>query len=89
MGFMHAIHATDNLDATADFYKEVFGLSSPIRPFAGDGPRVLTDSPEANLRVSMLPIPGRGSTSSSPNSPTLPRAHRASSRRSPIPARRT
>ena len=60
VGFMHAIHATNNLDTTAAFYKEVFGLSSPIRPFAGDGPRLLTNSPEANLRVSMLPIPGQG-----------------------------
>jgi len=60
VGFMHAIHATDNLDTTAAFYKEVFGLSSPVRPFAGEGPRKLTDSPEANLRVSMLPIPGQG-----------------------------
>ena len=58
VGFMHAIHATNDLDATAGFYKEVFGLSSPIRPFASDGPRVLTNSPEANLRVSMLAIPG-------------------------------
>ena len=58
VGFMHAIHATNDLDATAAFYKEVFGLSSPIRPFASDGPRVLTNSPEANLRVSMLAIPG-------------------------------
>jgi catechol 2,3-dioxygenase-like lactoylglutathione lyase family enzyme len=60
VGFMHAIHATNNLDTTAAFYKEVFGLSSAIRPFAGDGPRMLTNSPEANLRVSMLPIPGNG-----------------------------
>jgi catechol 2,3-dioxygenase-like lactoylglutathione lyase family enzyme len=60
VGFMHAIHATNNLDTTAAFYQEVFGLSSPIRPFASDGPRLLTDSPEANLRVSMLPIPGQG-----------------------------
>jgi catechol 2,3-dioxygenase-like lactoylglutathione lyase family enzyme len=60
VGFMHAIHATNNLDTTAAFYKEVFGLSSPVRPFAADGPRALTDSPEANLRVSMLPIPGQG-----------------------------
>ena len=58
VGFMHAIHATNNLDVTAGFYKEVFGLSSPIRPFASDGPRALTNSPDANLRVSMLPIPG-------------------------------
>jgi len=60
VGFMHAIHATNNLDTTAAFYKEVFGLSSPIRPFAADGPRLLTNSPEANLRISMLPIPGQG-----------------------------
>jgi catechol 2,3-dioxygenase-like lactoylglutathione lyase family enzyme len=60
VGFMHAIHATNNLDTTAAFYKEVFGLSSPIRPFVSDGPRALTNSPEANLRVSMLNIPGQG-----------------------------
>jgi catechol 2,3-dioxygenase-like lactoylglutathione lyase family enzyme len=60
VGFMHAIHATNNLDTTAAFYKEVFGLSSAIRPFASNGPRLLTDSPEANLRISMLPIPGQG-----------------------------
>jgi catechol 2,3-dioxygenase-like lactoylglutathione lyase family enzyme len=60
VGFMHAIHATDNLDTTAAFYKDVFGLSSAIRPFAGDGPRLLTNSPDANLRISMLPIPGQG-----------------------------
>src|SRR4029078_1363503 len=58
VGFMHAIHATNNLDTTAAFYKEVFGLSSPIRPFAADGPRVPTNTPHATLRVSMLPIPG-------------------------------
>jgi catechol 2,3-dioxygenase-like lactoylglutathione lyase family enzyme len=60
IGFMHAIHATNNLDTTAAFYKEVFGASSPIRPFASDGPRALTNSPQANLRVSMLPLPGQG-----------------------------
>jgi catechol 2,3-dioxygenase-like lactoylglutathione lyase family enzyme len=60
IGFMHAIHATNSLETTAAFYKEVFGLSSPIRPFAPDGPRVLTNSPTANLRVSMLQVPGQG-----------------------------
>jgi catechol 2,3-dioxygenase-like lactoylglutathione lyase family enzyme len=60
VGFMHAIHATNNLDTTAAFYKEVFGASSPIRPFASQMPQVLTDSPGANLRVSMLPLPGAG-----------------------------
>ena len=59
-GFMHAIHATNNLETTTAFYKEVFGVSSAIRPFASDGPRLLTNSPQANLRVSMLPLPGQG-----------------------------
>ena len=58
VGFMHAIHATNNLDVTAEFYKEVFGLSSPVRPFPSQMPQVLTNSPGASLRVSMLPIPG-------------------------------
>jgi lactoylglutathione lyase len=58
IGFMHAIHATNNLDVTAEFYKDVFGLSSTIRPFTSQGPQVLTNSPGASLRVSMLPIPG-------------------------------
>jgi len=60
VGFMHAIHATETLEETAAFYQEVFGLSSAIRPFDPAGPRVLTDSPEATLRVSMLRIPGQG-----------------------------
>ncbi len=60
VGFMHAIHATNNLETTAAFYKEVFGVSSAIRPFASDGPRLLTNSPQANLRVSMIPLPGQG-----------------------------
>lgn len=60
VGFMHAIHATNNLDTTAAFYKEVFGLSSNVSAFNPDGPRQLTNSPEANLRVSMLRIPGQG-----------------------------
>lgn len=60
IGFMHAIHATNNLETTAAFYKEVFGVSSAIRPFASDGPRLLTNSPQANLRVSMIPLPGQG-----------------------------
>ena len=60
VGFMHAIHATDDLEATVAFYEAAFGLAGAIRPFASEGPRVLTDSPEATLRVSMLRIPGQG-----------------------------
>lgn len=60
IGFMHAIHATNDLDATAAFYAEVFGVSSPIGPFPSDMPQVLTNSPGASLRVSMLRLPGSG-----------------------------
>jgi predicted enzyme related to lactoylglutathione lyase len=34
---MHAIHATNNLDTTAAFYKEVFGLRARP-PFAAEAP---------------------------------------------------
>ncbi len=60
VGFMHAIHATNNLDVTTAFYKEVFGAASPIRAFPSQMPQVLTNSPGASLRVSMLPLPGQG-----------------------------
>ena len=30
VGFMHAIHATDRLEATLAFYRDVFGLDAPV-----------------------------------------------------------
>jgi len=61
-GFMHAIHATNNVDTTLAFYREVFGLGLQTNPSAFPNPNVplLTDSPGVNLRVAMLRIPGRG-----------------------------
>jgi catechol 2,3-dioxygenase-like lactoylglutathione lyase family enzyme len=59
-GFMHAIHATNNVDTTLAFYTEVFGLGGKVTPFTNPGVPLLTNSPGVNLRISMLRIPGRG-----------------------------
>jgi catechol 2,3-dioxygenase-like lactoylglutathione lyase family enzyme len=61
-GFMHAIHATDNVDTTLAFYRDVFGLGLTTNPSPFRNPNVplLTDSPGVNLRVAMLAIPGPG-----------------------------
>ena len=61
-GFMHAIHATNNVDTTLAFYRDVFGLGLTTNPSTFPNPNVplLTDSPGVNLRVAMLRIPGRG-----------------------------
>ena len=59
-GFMHAIHATNNVDTTLAFYTEVFGLGGKVAPFTNPGVPLLTNSPGVNLRVAMLRIPGRG-----------------------------
>ena len=60
IGFMHAIHATNKVDSTLAFYSEVFGLAGEIRPFENPGVPLLTNSPGATLRISMLRIPGQG-----------------------------
>lgn len=59
-GFMHAIHATNNVETTLAFYTDVFGLGGKVTPFANPGVPLLTNSPGVNLRISMLRIPGRG-----------------------------
>ncbi len=60
VGFMHAIHATNKVDATLAFYTQVFGLSAKIQPFENPNVPLLTDSPGVTLRIAMLPLPGRG-----------------------------
>lgn len=59
-GFMHAIHATNNVETTLAFYREVFGLDAKVTPFANPGVPLLTNSPGVSLRVAMLRIPGQG-----------------------------
>jgi catechol 2,3-dioxygenase-like lactoylglutathione lyase family enzyme len=60
VGFMHAIHATNRVDATLAFYTRVFGLSTEIRPFENPAVPILTNSPGVKLRVAMLQLPGDG-----------------------------
>lgn len=59
-GFMHAIHATSNVETTLAFYREVFGLDAKVAPFANPGVPLLTNSPGVSLRVAMLRVPGQG-----------------------------
>ena len=59
-GFMHAIHATNNVETTLSFYRDVFGLNTKVQPFANPAVPILTNSPGVSLRVAMLRIPGRG-----------------------------
>src|SRR5687767_622775 len=58
IGFMHAIHSTNDIEKTLAFYQAVFGLGGQVRPFASSGPQILTDSPGATLRVAMTQIKG-------------------------------
>jgi catechol 2,3-dioxygenase-like lactoylglutathione lyase family enzyme len=61
-GFMHAIHATNNVDTTLSFYRDVLGLDAKVQPFANPAVPILTNSPGVSLRIAMLriPPPGRG-----------------------------
>src|SRR5262245_11505136 len=74
-GFMHAIHATNNVDTTLAFYRDVFGLGLTTNPSAFPNPNVplLTNSPGVNLRVAMLRIPRRGMHFQLPDSPNTAR----------------
>jgi catechol 2,3-dioxygenase-like lactoylglutathione lyase family enzyme len=60
VGFMHAIHATNDVETTLAFYTEVFGLHANVQPFENPAVAVLTDSPGAKLRIAMLRLPGQG-----------------------------
>ena len=60
VGFMHAIHATNNVETTLAFYTEVFGVRADVRPFENPAVAILTDSPGVKLRVAMLRFPGHG-----------------------------
>jgi methylmalonyl-CoA/ethylmalonyl-CoA epimerase len=57
---MHAIHATNEIDKTLAFYRDVFGVGGTVRDFANPAVPTLTDSPGVTLRVSMLNLPGQG-----------------------------
>jgi predicted enzyme related to lactoylglutathione lyase len=58
IGLMHAIHSTNDIEKTLPFYQNVFALNGNIQPFDPKGPRILTNSPTATIRVAMTNIPG-------------------------------
>ena len=58
IGLMHAIHSTNDVEKTLAFYQNVFALNGQVRGFDPKGPRILTNSPSATLRVAMTNLPG-------------------------------
>src|SRR5438105_15502887 len=58
IGLMHAIHSTNDVEKTLAFYHDVFALNGQVRGFDPKGPRILTNSPTASLRVAMTPLKG-------------------------------
>ena len=58
IGLMHAIHSTNDVGKTLEFYQAVFGLNGRVSPFQSTGPQILTNSPGATLQVAMTRING-------------------------------
>jgi len=58
IGLMHAIHSTNDVEKTLAFYQNVFALKGQVRGFDPKGPRILTNSPTASLRVAMTNLTG-------------------------------
>lgn len=58
IGLMHAIHSTNDVERTLAFYHDVFALNGRVNGFDPKGPRILTNSPTASLRVAMTQLRG-------------------------------
>jgi len=58
IGLMHAIHSTNDVEKTLAFYQSVFALNGQVRGFDPKGPRILTNSPTASLKVAMTQLRG-------------------------------
>src|SRR5258706_6480868 len=58
IGLMHAIHSTNDIEKTLAFYQDVFALTGRVSSFDPKGPRILTNSPTATLRVAMTQLRG-------------------------------
>ena len=59
-GFVHATHATHDLEKTAAFYRDVFGVNSRAQDVTNAAIPILVNAPGATLRVSTLTLPGQG-----------------------------
>ncbi len=59
VSLMHYIHATQNVDTTLAFYRDVFGLQAPPpAPFKSPGAARLNNVPGLGLRLSRPILPG-------------------------------
>ena len=59
VSLMHYIHATQNVDTTTAFYRDVFGLETPpVRFYDGPGAARLNNAPGLVLRLSRPILPG-------------------------------
>ena len=63
IGLMHAIHSTNDVEKTLAFYQQVFALNGRVNGFDPKGPRILTNSPTASLRVAMMNLTGHSGSS--------------------------
>src|SRR6185503_6293066 len=58
IGLMHAIHSTNDVEKTLAFCRSVLALNGRANGFDPQGPRILTNSPTASLRVAMTQLRG-------------------------------
>jgi catechol 2,3-dioxygenase-like lactoylglutathione lyase family enzyme len=59
IGLVHFIHATDTLETTTAFYRDVFGLDAPLRPFTNPAVATLNNVPGIVLRASRPIFPDK------------------------------
>ncbi|HUK32271.1 MAG TPA: VOC family protein [Vicinamibacterales bacterium] len=57
IGMVHFIHATKTLETTVAFYRDVFGIDAPIRPFTNPAVATLNNVPGIVLRASRPVFP--------------------------------
>ncbi len=57
IGMVHFIHATQTLETTVVFYRDVFGIDAPIRPFTNPAVAPLNNVPGIKLRASRPTFP--------------------------------
>lgn len=59
IGMVHFIHATQTLETTVAFYRDVFGIDAPIRPFTNPAVAALNNVPDIKLRASRPVFPDK------------------------------
>jgi catechol 2,3-dioxygenase-like lactoylglutathione lyase family enzyme len=59
IGLVHFIHATETLETTTAFYRDVFGLDAPLRPFENPAVATLNNVPGIVLRMSRPIFPDK------------------------------